>query len=58
MFRRTFFLDLDPYVSQTRKLGIFGSIHSAEMMKQFGLDDNMVMELFDRFKPDIVCGSV
>lgn len=40
------------------KLGLFGSIHSAEEMKQFGLDDNMVMELFDRFQPDIICGEV
>lgn len=40
------------------KLGLFGSIHSAEEMKQFGLEDNMVMELFDRFKPDIICGEV
>ncbi len=40
------------------KLGLFGSIHSTEDMKQFGLDDNMVMELFDRFKPDVICGEV
>ena len=40
------------------KLGLFGSTHSVEMMKQFGLNDNMVMDLFDRFKPDIICGEV
>ena len=40
------------------KLGLFGSIHSAKMMKHFGLDDKRVCELFDRFKPDILCGEV
>ena len=40
------------------KLGIFGSIHSAEMMKEFGFDDDKVIELFDNFKPDIICGEV
>ena len=39
------------------KLGLFGSVHG-EGMKQFGIDDNMLMELFDRFQPDIVCGEV
>ncbi len=40
------------------KLGFFGSVHSEEMMKQFGLDDKKVIELFDRFEPDIICGEV
>ena len=40
------------------KLGLFGSMHSAKMMKRFGLDDERVRELFDRFKPDILCGEV
>lgn len=38
------------------KLGLFGSVHSN--MLQSGLDDKRVCELFDRFKPDILCGEV
>lgn len=38
------------------KLGLFGSSHSN--MQQYGLDDKRVCELFDRFKPDILCGEV
>ncbi len=38
------------------KLGLFGSLHSD--MQQYGLDDKRVCELFDRFKPDILCGEV
>lgn len=40
------------------KLGLFGSIHNAQMMKELGIDDKRIMELFDIFKPDIVCGEV
>ena len=39
------------------KLGLFGSVHG-EGMKKFGIDDNMLKELFDKFQPDIVCGEV
>ncbi len=40
------------------RLGFFGSVHSVEMMKQFGLDDDKVVALFDAFRPDIICGEV
>lgn len=40
------------------KLGLFGSLHSLEMMKEFGIDDEKVARFFDNFRPDIICGEV
>ena len=39
------------------KVGLFGSVHG-DGMKSFGKDDNFVLELFDRFQPNIICGEV
>lgn len=40
------------------KLAFFASIHSEKMMQEFGIDDKRIIQLFDNFKPDIVCGEV
>ena len=39
-------------------IGLFGSLHGDEMQKKFGWDDGKSIALFDRFRPDLVCGEV
>lgn len=39
-------------------IAFFGSTHQDEMQKQFGWDDSKTIALFDRFRPDVVCGEV
>lgn len=39
-------------------IAFFGSTHQDEMQKQFGWDDGKTIALFDRFRPDVVCGEV
>ena len=40
------------------KLGLFASVHSADVLSQCNWTEEMIVELFDNFNPDVICGEV
>lgn len=41
-----------------RKIGLFASVHQADILAEAGWSENNNVELFDKFAPDIICGEV
>ena len=40
------------------KIGLFASVHSSSVLADCGYDENRIIQLFDKFCPDIICGEV
>ena len=40
------------------EVGLFAAVHNPHLLMECGWYDNKIISLFDKFKPDIICGEV
>ncbi|MBQ8604248.1 MAG: TraB/GumN family protein [Oscillospiraceae bacterium] len=39
-------------------IGLYGSVHNPDILKEYGWTEDMLRQLFTEFDPDIICGEV